>query len=80
MTGLSEAERKSISMTAWTEDELERVGSATELQVSSYRPDGSLRPFVTIWAVRAGDDLFVRSAYGRDNGWFRRAWPVAPVG
>ena len=60
-------------MTAWTEDELERVGSATELQVSSYRPDGSLRPFVTIWAVRAGDDLFVRSAYGRGNGWFRRA-------
>ena len=29
--------------------------------------------YVTIWAVRSGDDLFVRSAYGPDNGWFRRA-------
>jgi hypothetical protein len=23
--------------------------------------------------VRVGDELYVRSAYGRDNGWFRRA-------
>ncbi len=36
-------------------------------------PDGSLRPYVTIWFVRSGDDLYVRSAYGSDNGWFRRA-------
>jgi hypothetical protein len=28
---------------------------------------------VTIWVVRDGDDLYVRSAYGADNGWFRRA-------
>ncbi|MBE7700903.1 DUF2255 family protein [Oerskovia sp. Sa1BUA8] len=59
--------------TAWTDDELERVGRAEELQVSSLRPDGSLRPFVTIWVVRVGDDVYVRSAYGRGNGWFRRA-------
>jgi hypothetical protein len=60
-------------MTAWTADELERIGRADELQVASTRPDGSLRSFVTIWAVRAGDDVFVRSAYGHDNGWFQRA-------
>ena len=36
-------------------------------------PDGSLRPYVTIWTVRAGDGLYVRSAYGTDNPWFRRA-------
>ena len=59
--------------TAWTDDELDKVGSAEELQVSSLRADGSLRPFVTIWVVRVGDDIYVRSAYGRDNGWFRRA-------
>jgi hypothetical protein len=28
---------------------------------------------VTIWTVRLGDDVYVRSAYGPDNGWFRRA-------
>ena len=60
-------------MTAWTADELDRIGRADELQIASTRPDGSLRPFVTIWTVRAGDDVFVRSAYGHDNGWFQRA-------
>ncbi|WAC57146.1 DUF2255 family protein [Gordonia sp. SL306] len=57
----------------WTDDELNRISDSDELQVSSYRSDGTLRPFVTIWAVRSGDHIFIRSAYGRDNGWFRRA-------
>ena len=26
-----------------------------------------------MWVVRVGDDLYVRSAYGRDNPWYRRA-------
>ncbi|WP_327633848.1 DUF2255 family protein [Kribbella sp. NBC_00482] len=60
-------------MSGWSEQDLERVGQATELQVSSRRTDGSLRPFVTIWVVRADDDLYVRSAHGTDNPWFRRA-------
>jgi hypothetical protein len=60
-------------MTAWTSDELTRIGGADELQVASYRSDGTLRPYVTIWTVRARDDIYIRSAYGRDNGWFRRA-------
>lgn len=60
-------------MTAWTAAELDRMDQADELQVSSTRPDGSLRPFVTIWFVRVDDTLYVRSAYGPDNGWFRRA-------
>jgi hypothetical protein len=57
----------------WTDDELRRVGAATELQIATYRDDGSLRPYVTIWTVQAGDHLYVRSAYGADNPWFRRA-------
>jgi hypothetical protein len=57
----------------WTDDELRRVGAATELQIASRRDDGSLRPYVTIWTVRAGDHLYVRSAYGDGNPWFRRA-------
>jgi hypothetical protein len=60
-------------MTAWTEDELTRIDRSEELEVSSYRSDGTLRPYVTIWTVRTGDDVFIRSAYGRENGWFRRA-------
>ena len=60
-------------MTTWTEDELTRIGQAEELQLASNRADGSLRPFVTMWVVRAGDELYVRSAYGATNPWYRRA-------
>ncbi len=60
-------------MTAWTNDELARIGGAEELQLASVRPDGTLRRYVTMWVVRAGDDLYVRSAYGPDNPWYRRA-------
>lgn len=60
-------------MTAWTEEQLARIGGADELRIASTREDGSLRPAVTIWVVRAGDALFVRSGFGRGNGWFRRA-------
>jgi hypothetical protein len=60
-------------MTAWTPDELSRIGDADELQIASFRPDGSLRPYVTIWVVRLGDGLYVRTAYGPRNGWFLRA-------
>jgi hypothetical protein len=28
---------------------------------------------VTMWVVRAGDGLYVRSAYGPGNPWYRRA-------
>ncbi|MET0993071.1 MAG: DUF2255 family protein [Mycobacterium sp.] len=58
---------------AWTAHELEKIGNADELHVASQRSDGSLRRYVTIWVVRDHDDLYVRSAYGRDAGWFRRA-------
>lgn len=58
---------------AWTDEELRGISSATELQVASRRPDGTLRPYVTIWGVRSGPDVYIRSAYGPQNGWFRRA-------
>jgi len=60
-------------MSDWTTDELARIGTADELGISSRRPDGTLRPFVTIWGVRVGNDLYVRSAHGYDNPWFQRA-------
>jgi hypothetical protein len=60
-------------MTAWNTEELIRIGDAEELKISSRRRDGTLRRFVTIWVVRVGDDLYVRSAYGPDNPWFVRA-------
>ncbi|GCE76928.1 DUF2255 family protein [Cellulomonas biazotea] len=60
-------------MSGWTPDELRRVDRSDELHVASDRPDGTRRPGVTIWVVRLDDDVYVRSAYGPGNGWFRRA-------
>jgi hypothetical protein len=57
-------------MSAWTSEELTAIGTATELQIASRRRDGTLRNPRTIWVVRAGDDLYVRSMYGRTGGWF----------
>ena len=58
-------------MTTWTSDELNRIGTAEELEVASLRRDGTLRKAVTIWVVLQGDDLYVRSVKGRTAGWFR---------
>jgi len=58
-------------VTTWTSDELDRIGSADELRIASPRADGTLRPYVPIWVVRVGDDLYVRSYRGADGGWFR---------
>jgi hypothetical protein len=55
--------REGTPMKAWTEEELGRIGEAQELQLASERPDGTLRPHVTIWVVRLDDGLYVRSAY-----------------
>ncbi|MFB7892847.1 DUF2255 family protein [Microbacterium sp. NPDC056044] len=60
-------------MTDWDAADLRRIGAAAELRVTSRRPDGSLRPAVTIWHAAVGDALYIRSAHGPENGWFRRA-------
>ncbi len=60
-------------MNGWSPDELARIARTDELELASRRPDGSLRRYVTIWVVRAGNDVYVRSAYGYDNPWFQRA-------
>jgi hypothetical protein len=60
-------------MTAWTVEEVGEVGDAEELDIAARRADGTLGRFVTIWVVRTGDDLFVRSVNGRSGTWFRGA-------
>ncbi|MEJ2351273.1 MAG: DUF2255 family protein [Anaerolineales bacterium] len=60
-------------MTAWTSDELNKIGKAEELRIASLRRDGALRKSVIIWVVRLGDDLYVRSVNGRNGAWFHGA-------
>ena len=58
-------------MTTWTSDEIKKIGRAEELEIASLRRDGTLRDPVTIWVVRHGDDIYVRSVNGRTAAWFR---------
>ena len=58
-------------MTAWTTVELPKVAGAEELQIASVRADGTLRKPVTIWVVRDGENLYVRSVKGPTAAWFR---------
>ena len=56
---------------SWTSDELDQIGTAEELQLASRRHDGTLRKPVTIWVVRHGEELYVRSVRGSTSSWFR---------
>ena len=58
-------------MTTWTSDELHKIDAAAALELASARPNGTRRSPVTIWVVRVGDDLYVRSWKGRTGAWFR---------
>jgi hypothetical protein len=60
-------------MTTWTSEELNKIGTAEELEIASLRRDGTLRKPVTIWLVRVDNDLYVRSYRGRGGAWFRAA-------
>lgn len=58
---------------AWTNDELESIGAAEELEIATLRSNGTLRRPVTIWVVSVGDDIYVRSVNGRTAAWFQAA-------
>jgi|SRR5690348_14442092 hypothetical protein len=60
-------------MTTWTNDELDRIGAAEELEIVPRKSDGSLQRPTTIWVVRQGDDLYIRPIHGRTSSWFRAA-------
>jgi hypothetical protein len=60
-------------MNTWTRGELDIFGAAEELEIAPSGRAGKTRSPVTIWIVRLGDDLYVRSAYGRRSVWSRAA-------
>jgi len=60
-------------MTDWSTDQLDKIGRAEEVQIASVRQNGTLRKPVTVWVVRHGGDLYIRSVRGRSGDWFRGA-------
>ena len=55
---------------AWSPEQLKRIDGSGELQIASRRADGTVRPFVPIWVVSAGGQVYVRTWYRRTTGWF----------
>ncbi|MER5432151.1 DUF2255 family protein [Streptomyces sp. NPDC002588] len=59
------------STSAWTSEELDSIGNAEELQIASLRRGGELGSRRTIWVVRVGDGIYVRSVNGPGSDWYR---------
>lgn len=60
-------------MNNWTEEELTNINRADELQIQTITKDGKLRNPVTVWVVRAGDIIYIRSVKGQNGLWYRHA-------
>lgn len=58
-------------MGAWTEAELADIGGANELLIAPQRLDGRLQRSRTVWVVRHGRDVYLRSVNGPGGAWFR---------
>jgi hypothetical protein len=62
----------------WTGDKLARIGEADELELAACRPDGTLRPAVTIWSSRS--TVSCTSALGVDRRAAGFARPAITLG
>jgi hypothetical protein len=60
-------------VSTWTAEAARTLADPQEIQVSTRRPDGTLRSPTIIWIVRDGDRVFIRSTNGRTAAWFRGA-------
>lgn len=58
-------------MTAWTDAELNKIGNAKEMEIAPRRQDHTLQKPRTIWVVRVGNNLYIRSWHGRNGDWYR---------
>ena len=59
-----------MTATTWSPDELERIGSAAELEIAVKRAGGTSRRWVPIWVVCVGEHVYVRTWHRRETGWF----------
>ena len=61
-------------MTAtWSPHELQCIEKARELNIAVKFADGTLRRWTPIWVVCADGQVYVRTWYRRETGWFGHA-------
>jgi len=58
-------------MPAWKPKDLTRIADSDEITVTAMNENGSSRKPVTVWVVRDGHELYVRSFKGRDGAWYK---------
>lgn len=64
---------KEVPMSDWTPHDVDRIGATPEIDIAPRRPDGTLRPYTTIWVVAVGNNLYVRSYRGSGGSWYQAA-------
>jgi len=57
-------------MTAWTQDELDRINAETYFTIGATLADGTTPKTVDIWSVPVGDRIFIRSFNGTAGKWY----------
>ena len=57
----------------WNPETLAALADALEVDVTPIAADGSRRSSRTVWSIRVGDELYLRSWKGRGAAWFRDA-------
>jgi hypothetical protein len=57
----------------WKLNELDRIATSEELEISSSERRGPGRRWTPIWVVRVDDGLYIRSLLGKGSNWYRRA-------
>ena len=57
----------------WKPQLLNEIGDREEIRISSERPGGGYNRWTPVWVVRVGDDLYVRSGFGKNGFWYRHA-------
>ena len=61
-------------MTAWPQDELQKIAEADDLHIAPLRPDGTTYGTPTwIWSVAIDGDLYVRAYNGQSSRWYQAA-------
>jgi hypothetical protein len=58
---------------AWTAEQLQHIGAAPELEISSGSDARKPRRWLPIWVVCVDGQVYVRTWYRRSTGWFGRA-------
>lgn len=61
-------------MTAWSKEELRKIGETDDLHISPFREDGKTYGTPTwIWSVVLDDGLYVRGYNGQKSSWYQAA-------